>query len=284
MPPEKWYLENLNSHNSKMNKIDIVNYISKFGDISQLPRQVLLDELDKVWLDVNLDNSKPLSVQLDGVAKFYSHPVWILNGIFSELDSVSKSHREAIAIYINKLNVSRVADYGGGSGVLARIISNITSSQVDIIEPYASEFVLEKLNNYRNINVVSHLIPEYDVIVAQDVLEHVDDPIGLAVDLINATKMNGYLIFANCFYPDIKCHLPSTFYLRHTFTNLMAYAGLKLVERVTYAEHALVFKRIGTIQSQRLAKANSRAKVFGLFLNRIHGGVSKVRQFAKHAI
>jgi len=267
-----------------MNIIDINNYILKFGDISQLKRQVLLDEMDSAWSNLNLDNEKSLSSQIDGISKFYSHPVWILNGIFSELDPVSKSHRKFIASYIKDINVARVADYGGGSGVLARMIATATSTQIDIIEPYASDYFLEKLKPFNNINVVPHLIPEYDVVVAQDVLEHVDNPVGLAVDLVNATRMNGVVIFANCFYPDIKCHLPSTFYLRHTFSNLMAYAGLKFVERIKGAEHALVYQRVSPVLPKELEAANSRAKAFGSILNRIHSSVSKVKQLVKSTV
>ena len=269
---------------SYMSNIKPFDYISKFGDISKLSRDILVAEIDKVWLELNLDNSKSLNSQIDSVAKFYEHPVWILNGIFSELDPLSKRHRDAIAEYINDLHVERVADYGGGSGVLARILANVTEAQIDIIEPFAAQFFLEKLSEFRNISVVPYLRPEYDVVIAQDVLEHVDDPISLAVDLINSTKMNGYLIFANCFYPDIKCHLPATFYLRHTFPNLMVYAGLRFVERIGGAEHALVFKRVDAIQSQNLINSNTRAKSFGLLLNGIHSGVSKVKQLVKRAV
>lgn len=38
------------------------------------------------------------------------------NGVFSSVDPVSAQHRELIAIYISRLEVKRVADYGGGFG------------------------------------------------------------------------------------------------------------------------------------------------------------------------
>jgi len=260
---------------------DPSSYISKFGDISKLPRQVLLDELDRVWINYGLDNSIPLSEQIEHVSKFYGHPVWVLNGIFSELDPTSKGHREAIAQYIKNLNISRVADYGAGSGVLARFIAGATNAQIDIIEPYPSDSLVENLICSSKINIIPHLVPDYDVIIAQDVLEHVDNPVDLAFDLINSTKMGGYLIFANCFYPVIKCHLPSTFYLRHTFSYVMSHAGLMLVESVKGAQHALVFKRIGPARHQELAMADKRAKSLGLMLNRIHAPVGKVKQLVR---
>ena len=266
----------------KQNKY-LSDYLDKFGDVGRMPRQVLLNELDNVWLDFKLDNSKSLNEQMQSIIGFYSHPVWILNGIFSEHDLISRNHRNAIANYIKGLNVLRVADYGGGSAVLARIIAGASSTQVDIVEPYMSQFFLEKLTEFNTINVVPNLIPEYDVVIAQDVLEHVDDPVGLAVELIAATKINGHLIFANSFYPDIKCHLPSNFYLRHTFIPLMANAGLKFAGRIDGAEHALIFRRVGDVDLRKLNKAHSKAKRFGFFLNFIHDAAGSFKRIIRQA-
>lgn len=71
----------------------ISSYLSSFGEISTIRREVLLDELDRVWHELKLDNSKRLSEQQEKVAAFYSHEVWILNGLFSEQDPVSRKHR-----------------------------------------------------------------------------------------------------------------------------------------------------------------------------------------------
>jgi hypothetical protein len=60
-------------------------------------------------------------------------------------------------------------------------------------------------------------------------IEHIEDPIGVALRMIEATRFDRHLIFANCFYPVIKCHLPGTFYLRHTFCIVMKAAGLDYV-------------------------------------------------------
>jgi len=89
----------------------------------------------------------------------------------------------------------------------------------------------------------------------------------LAEKMVRATKVGGYVIFANCFFPVLKCHLPSTFYLRHTFTWVVKCMGLKFVGRVDGANHALVFQRVGTVESIRVARRETAAKFVAPFFN-----------------
>jgi 2-polyprenyl-3-methyl-5-hydroxy-6-metoxy-1,4-benzoquinol methylase len=253
-------------------------YIDSFGDISKLPRQKLLDELDKVWISLGLNNEIPLQFQSEAAEKFYSHPVWILNGLFSELDAVSRGHRVDIANYIKSLGVLRVADYGGGSGVLARFIVKGSDVHVDVIEPYPSSFFLNRISDCKNVQFVDVLGSNYDLVVAQDVLEHTDDPLAVAVKLISATRMGGYLIFANCFFPIIECHLPTTFYLRHTFSLLMFFAGLRYVAAVDGAEHALVFKKIRPIRVCSFKFVSSLARPFAALIDKLIKVISKIKR------
>jgi 2-polyprenyl-3-methyl-5-hydroxy-6-metoxy-1,4-benzoquinol methylase len=260
----------------------VSNYLSGFGKVSTLRREVLLNEIDRVWHELELDNSRRLSEQQEKVAAFYSHEVWILNGLFSEHDPVSRGHRKAIAELIANLPVLRVADYGGGSGALARfIVERKSTAYIDIIEPFPAQIFKIKAANFRNVNFVSELSQQYDLLVAQDVLEHVDDPIDLALKLIESVKINGYLIFANRFYPDISCHLPSTFYLRHQFKRVMKFAGLEFLTVVPGAKHALVFKKISVADHAAVFKANSFARVNGLLLNGFSTPLYHLKQIIK---
>lgn len=258
------------------------NYLESFGDLSKLTRAKLLAEMDGVWEMLGLINSRPLSTQATAVAAFYSHPVWILNGLYSEFDDVSNAHRKSMAQCIKKLNADKIADYGGGSGVLARFVAEeLPSADVQIVEPYASTIFIERLKDLNSVKFVAELSHDYDVVIAQDVLEHVDNPLNLAIDLIQATRIGGHLIFANCFYPDIKCHLPATFYLRYTFTYLMKHAGLELVERIPAAEHAILFKRIAEINRHAFDKADRKAKLIGPMLNLARGVASTGKRWVK---
>ncbi len=259
----------------------ISSYLSSFGEISTIRREVLLDELDRVWHELKLDNSRRLSEQQEKVAAFYSHEVWILNGLFSEQDPVSRQHRVAIAEFISNLPVRKVADYGGGSGTLARFIAEKKLGiDVDIIEPFPAQIFKTKVESVRSVNFVSQLNQQYDLLIAQDVLEHVDDPIDLSLKLIESVKINGYLIFANRFYPDISCHLPSTFYLRHQFKRVMKFAGLEFLNSISGAKHALVFKKISIANHAAVCRAISFAKVYGSLLN----GLSTPLYYLKQSI
>lgn len=259
-------------------KINKEKYLENFGEIASLSRKRLLDEIDSVWDELGLNNRVALSSQLNKVEAFYSHPVWLLNGLFSEYNQESGAHRVAIANYIKKINVNRVADYGGGSGVLARLVAETTTTvHVEIIEPYANEFFVERLRDLPRVTFVPNFGPDYDVVIAQDVLEHVDNPLEIVIELIQATHVNGFLIFANCFYPEIKCHLPATFYLRHTFKSLMRYAGLEFIGGITGAEHAMVYQRVGMVDRLAFDRAANQAKLIGSLLNFAISSVSRCK-------
>lgn len=74
--------------------------------------QWVWQEMDRIWEYFSLDNRQPLSDQ--PIAQFYSHPVWLLNGIFTHLDATSYQHRAAIAKYLNENKIKNIGDYGGG--------------------------------------------------------------------------------------------------------------------------------------------------------------------------
>lgn len=262
--------------------INIKNYLDSFGKVASLPRKRLLDEMDRVWDELGLNNRVALNKQLNKLAAFYSHPVWLLNGLFSEHNPESRVHRIAIATYIKKLDVNRVADYGGGSGVLARRVAEGSATvHVEIIEPYVNDFFIEQLRELPCVTYVPRLGLDYDVVIAQDVLEHVDNPLGLVIELIKATRMNGHLIFVNCFYPVIKCHLPATFYLRHTFKGLMRHAGLEFIDRIAGAEHALVYQRVDILDMLAFDFAAKKATLIGPLLNCAMDSVSRLKSLLK---
>jgi len=219
----------------------------------------LWEEMDRVWLDKGLDNKKDFAIQ--DIGGFYSHPVWIANGIFTCIDKESIDHRKAIKDYLVDIKAQNIADYGGGSGVLAEIITANSDINVDILEPYPFEFFINKYKDNTKIKYVNDFeSSNYDVIIAQDVLEHVENPIEMAYQLSKHVKLDGYVIFANCFCPVIKCHLPSTFYLRHTFRLVMTAMGLKYVGRVKGASHALIFQRKNNLNLRKAIVASKVAR------------------------
>jgi len=196
--------------------------------------------MDLVWDDFNCDNIKP---NWDTVGRFYSHPVWLLNGLFIEQDIVSMGHRNAISNWVVKKGFNYIVDYGGGFGTLARLIAEKDLHVVvDIYEPHLSDFGLKRASGFSNINIVGELKDDYDCLLSTDVLEHVDDPLKDFSKMIDGVKTGGYLIVANCFHPVIKCHLPQNFHFRFTFNIFARLMGLK-VKGVLEGSHATIFQK-----------------------------------------
>jgi len=217
-------------------------YLASWTNLSDISVDDIWSEMDRVWGSFALDNSLPMGNQ--NISAFYAHPVWMLNGAFTALDPTSKRHRQAIAQNILELGAGKIADFGGGFGELARHITKTSPNvTVDIVEPYPSKLSQYLVNCKKQIRIVSGLDGQYDCLVAQDVLEHVEDPIKLVAELVQATIDGGHLIFANCFKPVINCHLPGTFHLRHTFRWVVESLGLNYCGNVKNAQHALIFQR-----------------------------------------
>lgn len=238
-------------------------------------------ELDRIWKDMRLDNHIALNRQPIGA--YYGHPVWLMNGLFSLCDSASFLHRVAIAKYLGDSGVKMVADYGGGFGQLALCIAaEIQDAEIYIVEPYPSKVGIERLRGEPKIKIVSNLIVDkYEAIVAQDVLEHVEDPIKLASEIASSIRIGGKVIFANCFSPVIQSHLPSTFHLRHTFPFVMKALGLRYVATVNGAAHAQIFERVGELNLPKARKAEIVSKLLGPLLNQGRGFLMSARSYIK---
>lgn len=168
--------------------------------------------MDMVWDEYGCDNKK---LNWGNIDKFYSHPVWLLNGLFIEQHALSMQHRDAISDWIaDKSSISKILDYGGGFGTLARLIAdNNPSLLVNIYEQYPSDYSKQKISDYPQIQFIDNIKKKYDVLVSTDVLEHVTDPLKTFEEMILSVKNDGCLIIANNFFPVMKCHLPQTFHL-----------------------------------------------------------------------
>ncbi|XOJ85156.1 methyltransferase domain-containing protein [Methylophilaceae bacterium Uisw_099_01] len=238
-------------------------------------------EMDRIWDYYKINNKKALSDQ--AIAEFYSHPVWLMNGIFTSLDPISVKHRDVIAQFISDNDFKLIADYAGGFGELAIKMANKSpDSTIKIIEPYPSVFGSYRLKNKENVEISGALgIDEYDVIIAQDILEHVEDPIGLAIALSESVQDNGLILFANCFYPVIKCHLPKTFHLRYTFHFLMLTYGLKYQGKLPGAEHVLIFKKTDRLSVKKLRVAEKISQFSGGVINYSRELFSKLKRKVK---
>jgi SAM-dependent methyltransferase len=247
-------------------------YLARFAHARGLTLRELHAEMDRVWRELGLDNRRPLAEQADAVAAFYRHPVWVLNGLFAGLDPESLRHRRAIARYVANLRPRRIADFGGGGGALAECLVAATAATVDVIEPFAHPRFEARLAALDRVELEAELGADYDVVIAQDVLEHVDTPVALAARLVRATRWEGTVVFANCFQPVIECHLPSTFHLRFLFPFVLRHAGVTSLGSIPGARHALAFRRERPDDEAARRAADTLARQVGPALNRLAAG------------
>jgi 2-polyprenyl-3-methyl-5-hydroxy-6-metoxy-1,4-benzoquinol methylase len=197
--------------------------------------------MDLIWDDFQCDNK---NLNWENIGNFYSHPVWLLNGLFIEQHEVSMGHRHAISDWIVKNNFKNVVDYGGGFGTLARLVSEKNQNiKMNVYEPHPSEFGLKRAAQFENIKIIEKLESNYDCLMSTDVLEHVADPLSDFFKMIKSVKIGGYLVIANCFYPLIKCHLPQDFHFRYSFNYFAKMMGLEVVG-ILEGSHATVFKKV----------------------------------------
>lgn len=187
--------------------------------------------LDEHWAKIGCDPN----VMDERIEQFYEHPVWLLNGLFSEYDAESRSNRAEIANWVIRNCPSRIADFGGGFGGLARMISNREPGiVVEVVEPHPHRAALALAKNSPNVHYVPELTGNYDIIVATDVFEHVPDPLELFELTARTLKPKGLYFTANCFASVIKCHLPQLFHFRYAWDHALAALGMQPGERVCY--------------------------------------------------
>jgi 2-polyprenyl-3-methyl-5-hydroxy-6-metoxy-1,4-benzoquinol methylase len=232
----------------KLDKLHLPEFLKDEINILLNNQNPLLnDELEQMWhlLDLVWDkfNCNNEILNWDNISKYYSHPVWLLNGLFIEQHPTSIEHRKIITQWISSNHFNSILDYGGGFGTLAIFISkNTAANEIDIYEPHPSEFGLKRLKQYKNINIVDKIEKQYDCLISTDVLEHIENPLEVLLKMIKCVKVNGYLIIANCFKPVIKCHLPKTFDLEYTFNIFSIFFGLEIVEELENT-HATIYKK-----------------------------------------
>ena len=201
--------------------------------------------MDLIWDDYKCDNK---TLDCEKLGAFYSHPVWLLNGLFIEQHDVSMGHRHAISDWIVKHGFKNVVDYGGGFGTLARLVAQKNNEiKMNIYEPYPSEFGLKRASEFENIYVIGKLEKNYDCLISTDVLEHVPNPLKDFSEMIKSVKMGGYLVISNAFYPMIKCHLPQNFHFRYSFNQFAKMMGLEVIG-VLEGSHATIFKKRDEIE------------------------------------
>ncbi len=209
--------------------------------------------LNKTWQDMGCDNKK---LDWDKIAQFYAHPVWLLNGLFIETHDLSMQIRKSIALYIAQQGFKRICDYGGGFGTLAREIAQICPDiEIDIYEPFPSEYGKKCIANFTNICFVSELKKDYyDCLISTDVLEHVDNVLETFNTMLESLQVGGKALIGNCFYPVIDCHLPKHFHFRYTFKHIATLMGVTYIGNIQGAEYVQIYHKSKSTQASLAVK------------------------------
>lgn len=217
-----------------------------------------LETLEDIWAAMDAEWARTGAgyspAEAAALGEFYASPVWLMNGIFTEIDPESQGHRMAIADYVAGLQPRHVADYGGGFGAFSRLLrQKLPDATIEVIEPYPTRLGLA-LAEKSGISYASELPPGADVVTAQDVLEHVTDPLDLMGKLLAPLAPGALVITANCFKPVIKCHYPGAYHFNFTFRHVAVHLGCDYVESVPGADHAEVYQKTGRKPDWRKAR------------------------------
>lgn len=219
--------------------------------------------MDEVWVAMNCDPDS-MDARIDA---FYNHPVWLLNGLFIEQHEQSLENRRCFTEWVAQQQPRRVADYGGGFGRLARMIGDACPhASVEIVEPHPHPAGIALAENTSNVRYQPALTGEYDILLATDVFEHVPDPLALVEATAAHLKADGQYLIANCFYPVIKCHLPSTFHFRWSWDAALRAMNLQMVETVSYGQ---TYKRTGIVSSQNARILERRSRRWAGLIERL---------------
>jgi Methyltransferase domain len=199
-------------------------------------RQPTLEQMcaaiDFVWYAMGGNKWSP---DPDMLACYYRHPIWVLNGLFIEQHALSIEYREEFSDWVREQRPSRVGDFGGGFGTLARMVAaKCPETEVHVVEPFPHEQALARLAAFPRASYRSELSGLYDLVIATDVFEHISDPLALVNAVSAHIPIGGKFLIANHFAPLIACHLPPTFHFRSTWHFFMSMLGYQAERPVSY--------------------------------------------------
>lgn len=187
----------------------------------------LLQLLDIAWHEV-ARGSNPPTVTEDFLNTYYRHPIWLINGLFSDSDSDTVSDRLAAIRMTAHVKPKRLLDFGGGYGTGCRLAAQTLSEieeihLLDVGEDHHA--ALSHLKDYPQVKIVAKPEPPYDAVISTEVFEHLTDPVGSAHYIHSLLRPGGALAASWSFAPGIECHLPRNFHLARSMVTILRSLG-----------------------------------------------------------
>lgn len=216
--------------------------ISTFERFSGYPNlEQLWALMDEQWQILGCDPC----VMDSRTSAYYTHPVWLLNGLFIEQHAESLDNRAQFKDWVVRQTPQRVAEFGGGFGGLARMIgTDLPIATIEIIEPHPTPIGVARAERTSNVSYRPEMVGDYDVLLATDVFEHLPDPLQVVFETVQHLRIGGRYLIANCFFPVIRCHLPQVFHFRYSWNAALDAMGLEPAETVGYGR---AFVRRGSL-------------------------------------
>jgi len=225
--------------------------------------------MDEQWHKLNC-NSMAMDSRINA---YYSHPVWLLNGLFIDQHSESIDNRRRFTNWVVNQSPRRVADFGGGFGNLAGMIAEACpNAEVEIIEPHPHPLAIGRTARKKNVRYRPELTEDYDILIATDVFEHVPDPLALVAKTAMALRPGSLYLIANYFAPVILCHLPQNFHFRYSWDTALAAMGLDPREKVA---HGRVFVRQQMLDICAAREIEQRSKRLWSVTSRLPGCIAR---------
>lgn len=134
--------------------------------------------------------------------RFYSHP----RGV-AWLEAPASAHGDFVAACAWVRPGDQVLDVGGHLGSFATLPP--AGAETTVLDPYAEAYGAAGVLRQTAAEHARERPGHYDVACAFQVIEHVEDPVGLARDMLGCLKPGGLLIFSAPNWPSMLSVIPN---------------------------------------------------------------------------
>lgn len=184
------------------------------------------------------------------------------------IGKVWEDHYQSFANFINKFNVNKILEIGGGAGRLGKVYLNKSSSYSwTMVEPNYSYQTIDNPNFKHIMEWFDNdykIKNEYDAVVHSHVFEHTYDPLSFLETIYNQIDDTKLHIFS---FPNLHKFLENRFtnalnfehtaFLTEEITDiLLKKVGFELIEKEYYGEHS-IFYACKKIKPQNVEFKNS---------------------------